>query len=111
MLKQEDFIRTFPIDNRTDRDVEVPLLQEFIERVKPESLLDVGAHWSHAYYSKEIRPFIKRYDAIDILDDPETRKIADTYYVGNAITLPLQSYDVVICVSTLEHAGLSTYKG
>lgn len=109
MLKSSDMVREFPVVTKTDRDVEVPLLIEYIYKIKPESLLDVGAHWSHAYYAKLIRPFIKRYDAVDILSDPETEKIVDTYYVGNAITLPLKSYDMVICVSTLEHAGLSTY--
>lgn len=110
MLKSTDFIREFPIKTKTDRDVEIPLLVEYVSKHKPESLLDVGAHWSHAYYAKEIRPFIKKYDAVDILPDEQTKAIVDNYYVGNSLSLPLTQYDMVICVSSIEHSGLSTYK-
>ena len=118
MLKTEDFIRSIPINTKTDRDVDVFTLMEWIQKVaqnyggKIPSLLDVGAHWSHAYYASKIRPYIQRYDAIDILEDQNTADIVDNYYVGNAINYAYpQKYDVVICVSTIEHAGVSTYKG
>jgi len=113
MLRSKDFIREFPIKYRTDRDVEAPLLLEFLEETKPVSLLDVGAHWSHASYAPEVRKLVKTYDAVDVLPDPQTEDIVDNYYVGKLEDHldRLPKYDVVTCVSTLEHAGLSTYKG
>lgn len=117
MLKLEsDFIREFPSVYRTDRDCENVLLEEYIKSKAPvESLLDVGAHYSAdpAHYAHKIRPLIKRYDGIDILGDPQAKGVLDHFYVGNAIDYPyeLPSYEMVICVSTIEHAGLSTYKG
>lgn len=114
MLKTTDFIRTFPISNRTDRDAEIPLLLEFLKRIQFESLLDVGAHYSnhkgYSYYAPEVRKLVKRYDGIDILDDLEAKQLLDNYYIGNAVDYPLGRYDVVICVSTIEHSGISTYK-
>lgn len=113
MLKLEsDFIKSFPVVLRTNRDCENPSVIEFVKRhADIQSLLDVGAHHSWANYAPEIRKLVKQYDGIDILDDPETKKIVDTYYVGNAngIFLAPQSYDCVISVSTFEHAGISTY--
>lgn len=113
MLSSKDFIREFPIKYRTDRDVEVPLLLEFLEETRPTSLLDVGAHWSHASYAPEVRKLVKTYDAVDILPDPQMADIVDHYYVGKLgdHLERLPKYDTVICVSTLEHAGISTYKG
>ena len=120
MLKLEtDFIREFPVSSKTDRDAEAVLLIEYIKELakekKIESLLDIGAHYSatQTHYANQIRPFVTRYDGIDILDDPVCRQLLDNYYVGNAIGYPydLKSYDTVICVSTIEHAGVSTYKG
>lgn len=114
MLKTTDFIRTFPVVDKTDRDCEVPVLTEFIQSIAPvDSLLDVGAYRSHTTYAKKIRPLIKTYYAIDILPDPETEKIVDKYMVGNANDdlWIKESFDVVVSVSVFEHAGVSTYKG
>jgi len=111
MIKQEDFIREFAVGNGIDRDVEIPVLTEFIERISPiDSLLDVGAR--ECFYADMIRPHVKRYDGIDILLDEKVEKKLDSYYVGNVnnFSLPMK-YDVVICVSVIEHAGVSTYKG
>lgn len=112
MLKLEDFTREFPIKDKTDRDVEIPVLLEFVQKIIPiESLLDIGAMSTDKTYASMIRPFIKRYDGIDIVNDENVRKIVDNYYVGNANTYLLDKYDVVVCLSTIEHAGISTYKG
>src|SRR5947209_6774873 len=112
MLKTTDFIRQFRMVFKNDRDVEVPTLLAFFQRIGyVNSLLDIGAHYSSHHYAKELLPFTYRYDGIDLLDDPETRSYLSHYYVGNAITYPLDTYDAVICVSTIEHAGVSTYKG
>lgn len=112
----EDIIREFPIQWRTDRDVENPLVIEFLQKIAPiESLLDCGAHSSTGddKYGKQIRPFIKHYAGIDIMDDLEARKVLDAYYIGNINQFWQDSnlYDVVICVSSIEHSGVSTYKG
>lgn len=114
LILEKDFIKEFPVVNRTDRDCESPLLLEYVESKAPiGSLLDIGAHYSASptHYAHKIRPLVKQYDGVDIIDDPEAKKVLDHFYVGNANTLALPQYDMVICVSTIEHAGISTYKG
>lgn len=93
---------------RTDRDVEMPMVCEFVNKYKPKSLLDVGCHFSDHTYAPIIRPHIKRYDGIDIL--PSDMALLDNYYVGNVLDMPLEKYECVMCISTLEHVGLSTYE-
>ena len=121
MLKTDDFIREFPVNLRTDRDCEAPVLKEWIEKIAPiNSLLDVGAHSSRqdGHYAEFVRKHVQRYDGIDILHDPITAEILDHYFIGNANLFTkkvddpsIEKWEVVICVSTIEHAGLSTYKG
>lgn len=112
MLKQEDFIRDFPIVRKTDRDSELVLLEEYIKSKSPiESCIDIGSHFSfYNGYAQMLRNHVKRYDGIDIINDPDTAKITDHFYVGNAIDYPLEQYDMVLCISTIEHSGVSTYK-
>lgn len=138
MLKYEDLIREFPVKLGVDRDCEIPLLMEFLHSKAPiESLLDIGAHSSaiEEKYGHDIRKIAKRYDGIDIMPDSKTAELLDNYIVANVIDYPfgqmvpagypykgleegrgmvkgrgLERYDTVICVSTIEHAGLSTYK-
>ena len=107
------WLKDLPIDTRTDRDAETPTLLEFVRKHKPTTLLDVGAHHTYAFYAPEVRKIATVYDGIDILPDETTTDLLDNYIVGNANTHDWQDkkYDMVICVSTLEHAGLSTYKG
>lgn len=114
MLKLEDFIRQFPIIKKTDRDCEAPVLIEWLQDKQFESVLDIGCHSSltDVGYAKEVRKHTKLYDGIDINFDPEINEILNNYFVGNANEHPnFIKYDAVICVSTIEHAGLSTYKG
>ena len=111
MLKLSDMVREFPIVLKTDRDCENPLVTEFVKEHGPfDSLLDVGCHSSANHYAPEIRKYTQIYDGIDILEDVKTAQILDHYFVGNFNTHPLVEYDIVICVSTLEHAGISTYQ-
>lgn len=103
--------RDFPVVDRTDRDVENVVVREWVENINPQSLLDVGAHYSHQSYAPSIRPLVDQYDGIDILECPETSEVLDEYIVGNANEVGLSEYEAVMCVSTLEHAGITTYEG
>ena len=76
MLKTSDFIREFPVGKGIDRDAEIPVLTEFIQRISPiDSLLDVGAR--ACFYADMIRPHVKRYDGIDILLDKKVKEKLD----------------------------------
>ena len=111
MLKTEDLIRQFTYGKGTDRDSELVLFLEFLRSHPVESFLDIGAHYStYNEYADKVRPQVKRYDGVDIIPDPEATKILDNFYVGNANDIKLQQYDMVVCISTIEHAGVSTYK-
>lgn len=110
MLRIEG-LRQFSVIKKTDRDAEIPLFLEFLKFHPVETFLDVGAHYStYNGYAPDVRKLIKRYDGIDIIPDPEATKILDNFYVGNANDYPLMQYDMVACISTIEHAGVSTYK-
>jgi len=115
MLSMPDFVREFPVVLKTDRDCETPLVTEFIQSRAPiGSLLDIGAHYSGHHYAHALRKYISRYDGIDIQPpDHDTKHMLDHYYTGNAnmFSFELDQYDAVICVSTIEHAGVSTYQG
>lgn len=109
----KDFSREFPVVLKTDRDCESPLLTEFISARGPlDSLLDIGAHWSAHHYGSALRKQVRRYVGIDIQPpDPATGQLLDAYHTGNANTFTFgEKFDAVICVSTIEHAGVSTYK-
>lgn len=114
MLSTNDFIREFPVVLKTDRDCETPLVTEFIQSRGPiGSLLDVGAHYSGHHYAEVLRFSAVRYDGIDIQPpDEKTAQLLNNYYTGNAnsFSFDLPQYDAVICVSTIEHAGVSTYQ-
>jgi hypothetical protein len=114
MLKITDFIREFPIVKKTDRDCEAVVLKEFITNLPSfESALDVGCHSSkdEGGYAETIRAKVKRYDGIDIVADPRLSGFLDYQYVGNVNTFDFTTkYDLVTCVSVIEHTGLSTYK-
>lgn len=113
MLAIKDFSREFSVVLKTDRDCETPLVTEFIsERAPIASLLDIGAHWSGHHYAKDLREFVDDYVGIDIQPpDDITGKLLNTYHTGNVNDFPFNRlFDAVICVSTIEHAGVSTYK-
>jgi len=94
-----------------ERDLEIPALLEFIkDHPDIRTALDVGAHYSSHYYAKEAKKLLFHYAGIDILPDLETEKILDRYITGNVLEHHLTPYDLVFCISTIEHAGISTYK-
>lgn len=97
-----------------ERDVEMPALIAAIMLTRPvNSLLDVGAHYSWFTYAGAVRQMVVgTYHAVDLIECEKTRAIVDQYLVGNVcdIQLPLPQYDVVACVSAIEHSGISTYQ-
>ena len=112
-IEVELFIKKIDYHHFNERDIEVPLLIRFIRKHADRigSLLDVGAYYSHAHYAKAVRAALPeaRYDGIDLLPDSESAKILDHYYVKNLMECDLPPCDMVSCVSTIEHCGLSTY--
>lgn len=97
--------------NYNERDIEGPALIDFIKSHPDiKSILDVGSHWSWSYYAPEVRKLVKHYAGIDILEDPQTAAILDRYIVGNVLDKKLTPYDLVCCISSIEHSGISTYK-
>lgn len=114
MLKLEDFVREFPVDKKTDRDCESVILIEWLKAHGPfKSVLDIGCHSSldEGGYAQTVRELTKLYDGIDIEYDNRMEGFLNHYFIGNANTQSLNQYEAVLCVSTIEHAGLSTYKG
>ena len=93
-----------------ERDIEIPAILEFINSYPVNTLLDVGAHWSHAFYAPEVRKLVKNYDALDILPDPLTAKIVNKYWQKNVLDFNAGKYDMVISISSIEHAGITTYQ-
>jgi len=105
-------LNAFPPTRRTDRDCEIPNLFDFLQRKKEtfSSVLDVGAHYSADYYANEIRLQAKTYHAIDPNRDEAVERIVDKYFVGDFITTQLNTYDLVVCLSTIEHVGMYPIK-
>lgn len=94
--------------NYNERDIEHPALINFIKTHPIKSVLDVGAFYSYNTYAPELRKLVKRYDGVDIIRDAKTASIIDTYYPQNVKELK-GKYDLVACVSTIEHSGISSY--
>ncbi len=94
-----------------ERDVEIPAMRKFVAAHKVESLLDVGAHWSHALYAHDLRKLVRVYHGIDMQEDEATAAILDRYMVGNVLKLDSRKkYDYVISMSSIEHAGITSYQ-
>lgn len=90
-----------------ERDAEVPFLLAVAKRVKPSTLLDVGANYTHYYYAKELKKLVGKYVAVDKLFCDETAKVVDEYRVGTLSSLGTKDkYDLVTCISVLEHVGI-----
>lgn len=98
---------TYPIDKKIDRDVELPNLFDFLSKVKDEidSAIDVGAQFSANYYAQHLRLYVSKYWALDPTPDPEVEKIVDKYIQKDAFYFNFPPFDLVLCVSTLEHVG------
>jgi len=90
----------------SERNIEVPQLLNFVDAHSKEitTILDVGCYGSQ--YLKELKERGKIVDGIDIKPGTVEKEFLQNYFVGNAVTYPLGQYDLVICLSTLEHAGI-----
>lgn len=100
-----------------ERDVEVPAVLDFVRRHadkgRRRSLLDVGAHGSHATYAPAVRDLVsgQRYSAIDKIYDAVTQTIVDEWCTGDMITRPSwERFDAVMCVSVIEHVGIKPFR-
>lgn len=97
--------------NYNERDIEHPAIIDFVKSHKDiETMLDVGAAYSYFTYANELRELLGIYDGIDILPDEKTAAILDNYFVGDVKDMTGGSYDLVACISTIEHSGISSYK-
>ena len=93
-----------------ERVVEIPKLFEFLQLHfnKIETILDVGCYGSK--YLKELSKYAKVIDGIDIKFGEKEKEFLNAYFIGNAVDYPLGKYDLVICLSTIEHAGIEQYQ-
>lgn len=96
-----------------ERDIEVPLLLNLVERFKPRLFLDVGAYYSWFTYGADIKPRLADdcvYDGCDILPRPQEDIYVDHWFHNNVTKIGNVSYDFVSCVSAIEHCGITTYQ-
>lgn len=102
----------YDIVRKTDRDLELPVFAEFLERTKQTigSAIDVGAHHSAGYYAPLLRTYVDFYDALDPNDDPLVHPFVDRFLVADAETHSFDPYDLVLCLSTIEHVGIYPVK-
>lgn len=89
-----------------ERDVEIPHLFRFVDSHTEDitTILDIGCFDSQ--YLKGLKERRKTVDGIDIRPGEREKEFLRNYFVGNAVSYPLGQYDLVVCLSTLEHAGV-----
>jgi hypothetical protein len=108
-----------------DRDLEEIIVRDFVARAQNSfnvtTIFDIGCHWSGHTYAPFVRDMIGNgvfYHGVDILDpDEETPKYLK-YVQGNVLdpSLITTNYeigggqDLVLCISSIEHAGITTYQ-
>ena len=95
----------FPFQ-QTERDIEIPLLLDFVKRNNNEyhNLLDVGCMQS--LYLPLIREYFGAIHGIDLLSDQGNMKYLDKFYLEDFVYAELPTFDVVISVSAIEHIGV-----
>lgn len=100
----------FPDKYQSERNVEIPLLLDFVKsRPDIKRALDVGC--SHALYAKELSEAVPHLDGIDLVLDHDVNQYFKKFFVGDVLNLKLKLYDLVSCVSTLEHYGVKHETG
>jgi hypothetical protein len=101
-------VTQYPLNRQTDRDLEIPNIIAFARenKLKYESLLDVGAHYSAGYYANELRLFAKKYHGLDPGFDEAVSRIVDKFHTADFLEWQGEQYDFVLCCSTIEHVGM-----
>lgn len=101
-------LKTYPIIRKTDRDLEIPNLLDFLTTYKDHmvSLLDIGGHYTAGYYAPQISKMVDFYEAMDMIDDPNVHPYVTNFIVDDAVTHEYVDYDTIICCSTIEHIGM-----
>ena len=101
-------IITYPMTRKTDRDVELPNLFTFFKDKQGtfKSALDVGAHYSANYYADQLRLYAEQYHGLDPDYDEVASRIVDKFIQEDFLKADLPAYDLVLCLSTIEHVGM-----
>lgn len=90
---------------KNERDVEIPLLLDFIRtHTGIKKVLDIGC--ARSIYVPEIRKLTKIFDCIDFEEDKKLTPFLDNYFLGDATEAPLDIYDLVFAISVIEHYGI-----
>jgi len=98
----------YPMNRKTDRDLEIPNIIAFARenKMKFESLLDVGCHYSADYYANDMRLYAKKYHGLDPGFDEAVSRIVDKFITEDFLKWQGEQYDFVMCLSTIEHVGM-----
>ena len=106
----QKWLRAMPIVDKTERDAEAVCMLEFVKEKEPKNLLDVGCASTGLSYLQDLRKLLIYYAGVDRVMDDEVKGVVDDYILGNVNEISLPKYEMVTCVSVIEHAGLS-YEG
>lgn len=95
---------------QNERDIEIPLLIDFVSRHTgyTSNLLDVGVN--HATYLPELRKRIGVLHGIDLTVPHPIMPLLDKFFQGDINIIELPRYDLVISISTVEHIGVEYYQ-
>ncbi|HUV42302.1 MAG TPA: hypothetical protein VMY36_00080 [Patescibacteria group bacterium] len=90
-----------------ERDPELLELERFLKncRVTRDSILDIGP-WSEGS-TKICSDYTHYLDTIDLVQREALGKMVKNQYVEDFLFFDLPQYDFVVCVSTLEHIGVT----
>jgi SAM-dependent methyltransferase len=89
----------------SERAVEYPW---FLAQAPAGALLDAGGTLNHAWVVERLPAAVERMHVVTLAAEPEVGDPRVTYERGDLRSLPLPdaSFDVVACLSTLEHVGM-----
>jgi len=95
----------FKIEYQNERDVEIPLLINFIKSHKDIlSVLDVGC--ARAFYLEYLKGLVDKLDGIDFEEDENAVCFLDHFFQGDFMGGNFEKYDLVSSVSVIEHYGV-----
>lgn len=95
----------FEVKYKNERDVEIPLLLQFIrDHPDIEKALDVGC--ARSLYACQVKDLVKAFDCIDFEKDEGVSQCYDQYFVGDLLEKSVGIYDLVFAISAIEHYGV-----